>query len=206
MSFVERNKAWILPLLAAGVAGVAYMNYRSFSAPAPASPAAASPAPAAGAPAAAPAEPPPPQPSSMGGDSTLWEDLRPLAVVPQGLVQTEAMQSRATGVLGDDILRPPSPASSPFPVPPEPEALKPEPRGGGSGAADPLAVAPPPDFLIQIPEGRRVWFAGEGYRVHQKVEGSPFVVKRIGQDQVVLQGPGGPQIRSTHSNPFPEAP
>ena len=203
MSFVERNKAWILPLLLVAGAGVVYLNVKTLSGPAqaPSGPGSAAPAPAP-LPAAAPA--PPDAQGSPAPDASLWEDLKPLAVVPSGLDPSGALQSRATAVLGDDILHPRLPPPPSFPVPPDPTGPRPLVRASGSGAAP--AAAPDPEFLIETPEGRRAWFSGEGYREHQKLDGSPFLIKRIRRDRVVLEGPGGPQTRSTHPSISQEAP
>ena len=201
MSFVERNKAWILPLLAVGVAGVVYLNVRTLSGPtaAPAAPAGAAPALVA---AAAPALPV--TPDSAASDTTLWEDLKPLAVVPPGLSQTDVLQAQATAVLGETILRPPPSTFPSFPVPPDPAGSRSMNREPGPEALP--GPAPDPDFLIEVPEGRRVWFSGEGYREHQRLDGSSFLIKRIGRERVVLEGPGGPQTRSTHPMIHSEAP
>lgn len=200
MSFVERNKAWILPLLAVGVAGVVYLNVGTLSgpAPAPAVPAGAAPTPVA----AAPALPVTPDPATS--DATLWDDLKPFAVVPPGLVQTEALQAQATAVLGEKILRPPPSTFPSFPVPSDPAGSRPMDREPGPVALP--GPAPDPEFLIEVPEGRRAWFSGEGYREHQRLDGSSFLIKRIGRERVVLEGPGGSQTRSTHPTIHSEAP
>lgn len=207
MSFVERNKAWILPLLLVAGAGVVYLNVRTLSGPtqAPSEPGTTASGPA-GVP--APATPAAPVPSdtqaSPAPDTSLWEDLKPLAVVPSGLEPSEALQSRATAVLGDEVLHPRLPPRPAFPVPPNPVGPRPPVRASGAGTAP--GIAPDPDFLIEIPEGRRAWFSGEGYREHQKLDGSPFLIRRIHRDRVVLEGPGGPQTRSTHPSIALEVP
>lgn len=207
MSFVERNKLWLLPLLGLGVAAVGWYNVQAFSGsknPAPA-PEAPSTRVEEGAPAPAPAPAPPgeaaaPTPGLEGGG--LWDDLKALATVPGDLNRLDALDSQARGVLppsalqegGSEVLRLPGPKVW---LPRE----RPRPA---TGEAAPGLQAPDPDILIQLPEGRRVWFDGIGYREQQALEEAPWKVRRIAPRSVELQGPRGTEVKAIHP-PIPTA-
>ncbi len=199
MSFVERNKRWLLPVLALGVGAVGWFNYQSFAGPkpaeAPAAPVAGQPAePAQGA-ATAPPAPAPEPPVDSGG---LWDDLKALAVVPGDLNRLDALDTQARGPLPLAALR-----ESPSDLirlggPKVWEARsKPHPTAGGT-QPDP---APIPDILIQLPEGGRVWFDGVGYREKQELDRTPWKVRKIHPKAVELQGPGGTEVKSIHPAP-----
>lgn len=205
MSFVEKHKAWLLPLLGVGIAAVVLMNVKLLSAkPAPATPDAPQPAPAAPepAPAAAPAAP---APEEQGAD--LWADLRPLAVVPPELAQEGALRDRARQSLADSQFRVVAPEVSH-------PALKEEVVAKAPKTAEPEAPPQPPpelDFLLRTPGGgARAWIAGRSYAQGQTLAGTPYRVKRIGTSRVLLDGPGGATERSTnplerpaHGHPAP---
>lgn len=191
MSFVERNKAWILPALAVGAAAVVYLNVRTLSAPTPSTPLPS---------AAHSAEPPPPSaaPAAVpGADAHLWDDLLPLAVVPAGLEGRETFERRALTTLGAaDLIgsAPPAGLARPDSEPGRPVPVAP------SGGAAPATPAPHPDFLIQGPAGARAWFEGRGYRPGQTLQGQPFQVQGVELDpapRVHLKGAGGLATRST---------
>lgn len=199
MSFVEKHKAWLLPLLGVGIAAVVLMNVKLLSAkpaPPPVSPDA--PPPAAPEPAVAP-----PVAAQAGPQETetadLWADLRPLAVVPSELGEAAALRDRARMSLPDPQARTASPAVPPPTLRAETPAKRPE-------KAEAEAPPPPPpelDFLLRTPGGgARAWIAGHAYVQGQALAGSPYRVKRIGASKVLLSGPAGSTLRST--NPLDE--
>jgi len=195
-SFIERNKAWVLPLLGVAAAGVIYMNVKMLgpSAKAVAPPA---PPPAAGAPGPAPqpVAPPPPAPPPQSAPPRpetpdLWSDLRALEEPWAGLNQTEAILARGGPSLTADLLRPPTPTLS------TPKSLQvPEPRpiavsGPASGASAPAAPPPEVDFLIRNALGSAAWMEGSGFKVGQLLPGG-WRVRRITPDMVEVEGPAG---------------
>lgn len=204
MSFVEKHKAWLLPLLGLAAAGVVYMNIRAFS---------GSPAPAAAEgqpPAETPENPEPaPQPeaapeSGSGGDGDLWADLRGLAEVPPALKDEAAMRSRArTGVV--DLMKPLDPPSVLRPAAVrEPKAPTPPVAAAEAAPGEP----PPLDFLVQGGQGGRAWFEGAPFRSGQALPGTRLVVGPISGSKVTLKSPSGPRVLSTNPlhAPAPEAP
>ncbi len=194
MSFVERNKTWILPALLVGAAGVVWMNVRTFSdAPAPVTV-----PPPRDLPATAEAAPAPAPPVTQGAlEGNLWDDLLALAVVPADLGDRGPFEQRALTTLtpaqlaGDD-------ASAPLARP----GLEP---GRPLRSAEPVSgaqavSAPQPDFLIEGPAGSRVWFEGRGYGQGQALRDQPFRVQSIEFDPaplVRLKGSRGLATRST---------
>lgn len=204
MSFVEKNKAWLLPLLGLAAAGVVYMNLRTFQG-------SAAPAVAEGQPPAEtpenpePAPPPEALPSAEeGGDGDLWGDLRGLAEVPSALKDEGALRARArTGIT--DLMKPLDPPSVLRPaVVREPKA--PPPPGAAPEAAP--GEPPPLDFLVQGGQGGRAWFEGAPFRSGQALPGTGLVVGPISGSKVTLKGPSGPRVLSTNPlhAPAPEAP
>ena len=198
MSFVERNKLWLLPTLVVGVAAVAWFNYQSFGGEKPAEPA---PAPIAGqssevAPADSSPAPTPMQeaPTEASG---VWDDLKALASVPGDLNRLDALDTQARASLPvaalrespSDLIRLGGPKMWEAPS-------KPHPSGEGSPDSAPL-----PDILIQLPEGSRVWFDGVGYREKQELDRAPWKVRKIHPKAVELQGPGGTEVKSIHPAP-----
>lgn len=202
MSFIEKNKAWILPLLGVAAAGVVYLNIRTMSAP-PAPPA----APPAPEPVAAPATPE----GTSSGD--LWEDLRKFAAPPPALADENGFRDQARRSTGGALRVPEADATLPSPsAVREPKPIsEPKPK---SGAGPETPSHPPPglDFLIQGPTGSRAWLEGRPYRSGEKIPGQPLQVGSIGFASVELKGPKGRTILSTnplhHSGPRPivEAP
>ncbi len=212
MSYIENNKAWILPLLGVGTAGVIWMNVRTFNPP-PST--AQETLPPAGAPAASPAAaaPPtvtPPLPPVPDGNQSLWDDLRPVAFVPAALEASATFEQNALSSLPSGAFSAPGLASVVRPVGPEPRQNAPRASLPGTGTpAAALAVAPPPDFLIDGPGGAQAWFEGQGYHTGQALKGHPFQVQGIRilpWPQVTLQGPAGSTTHSTRPAPVQEHP
>lgn len=204
MSFIEKNKAWLLPLLALGVLGVGYMNYRSFTgesaAPDGAAPQETTPLEEAAPPAeaAAPTPEPSPQteePNEASAESgNLWADLESFAVVPGELGQEGPLRDRARVALDPGLTQEPlllldKPTHSSL-QPIRPKSV------GGSGPD--LATPPQLDFLIHTPQGAFAWFEGRGYRVGENLGDSGYVVNRIGATSVELMGPGGAVLEYTN--------
>lgn len=202
MSFVERNKLWLLPLLGLGVVAVGWYNMQAFSGPKTPPPEPQAP-PAAGeaapsAQASAPATPAPAVPAGGGEGGGLWDDLKPLALVPGDLNRLEALDNQARGVLpasalqegGSEALR----MSGPKVWIPK-ERPRPVVEGHEAPAGPP---APDPDILVQLPEGRRVWIDGVGYREAEALAQKPWRVRRIEPRAVELQGPKGTETKPIH--------
>lgn len=200
MSFVEKHKAWLLPVLALGVAGVVYMNVKTLSKPpAPASrPSEApnqGPAPApAPAPAAAPTAVPP---RPAGPEGELWADLRTLEAPWPALNQSEEVMRRSERPLEAD-------ASSAQPVfhpdrwarLPKPKVLVPPPVIQGPAAPAPRLVPPPPvAFVGNTPSGPVAWIEGKPWQEGAVLPGG-YRLKRILLDRVVLEGPAGLEERA----------
>ncbi len=201
MSFIEKNKVWLLPLLALGVLGVGYMNYRTFTGE-PAAPvsedaaapeAAPQPEPAAPMEGAAPAASP--EDVEAAQDSgNLWADLEAFAVVPGELALEDPLRDRARVALDPALIL----ESSLFLDKPTRSSLQlVRPKPGGSADAERLAP-PQLDFLIHTPHGSFAWFEGRGYRVGESLAGSGYVVSRIGVMSVELTGPGGSVLEYTN--------
>jgi hypothetical protein len=219
VSFVEKHKLWLLPLLGAGVLAVVYFNYRSLHhpvadaaaappaadapAPAPAAPAAdaaaqaspaLSPAPAAEAAAAAPA----------GEANGLWGDLEALAQPPPEVVDAGALRDRSRASL-DPLLGPAFPAELPRPG----TVRQAEPARAAALGAQPaplvLPEAPPPPelaFILSGPDGLSAWFAGRPYREGQTLPGG-YRVTAVRWNGATLAGPGGRTVTlSTFAHRF----
>lgn len=201
MSFVERNKAWLLPLLGVGVLGVVWMNLQTFKpkkAPAKPTPPAATPSPLtpAAAPAPAPVPPPAPhaappahEPGASGVD--LWSDLRPLEPPAPTLAQADEMLKEGARPL--DLARigqRPEPELDPLswrglPEPHFPKAVV--------AAAQPKtpSAAPKLELILEGPDGaQEAWFRGRPYREGQSPDGV-HRIKQIRRWSVVLSGPNG---------------
>ena len=202
MSFVEKNKAWLLPLLGVGVASVLFMNYRSLSAP------------AAGptilqAPMAAPAAPElPPTGQELlasapgpGAAKDLWADLKPLAQPPAELAAESELRRKAQGRM-DELLVAAFPTSLPMPGPVR-EASQPAPvRNPKPGPVKPVAVSARPEleFIVSGPDGCSAWFQGRPYRQGEALPGGSYQVVAVTWNHVTLKGPGGKTlVQSTDS-------
>lgn len=192
MSFIERNKAWVLPLLGVAAVGVIYMNVKMLgpSAKAAVPPAAGTPGPTPPPVAPPPPAPPPQSAPAKPGTPDLWSDLRALEEPWAGLNQTEAILARGGPAMTADILHPPIKTLS------SPNSLRvPEPRTivvSGPSAGPSVPVAPPPevDFLIRNVMGSSAWMEGSGFKVGQLLPGG-WRVRRITPDMVEVEGPGG---------------
>jgi len=205
VSFIEKNKAWILPLLGVGVLGVLYLNFRPTPPPAPPSGPEVPVAPGTPAPEPTPA-PAVATPAPGAAEGDIWEDLRAFAVPPPFLADENSFRDRARrsaqAALQDTsptlALDAPTGVREPVP-PPEPSAK--------TGVGLPATPAPPPelDFLIHGPTGARAWFEGQSYRSGQAIEGKALSVGPIGVHSVELKGPKGKTVLSTnplhHSGP-----
>lgn len=195
MSFIEKNKVWLLPLLGLGVLGVGYMNFRTLQGE-PAAPEAAAPAetPQEPAPVSAPETPAAPAPE---GD--LWADLQAFALVPGNLSDANRLKDRARLALGAELgagngLTLEKPAWSGLSV----QTVRPAGTAPASHA-DPGQV-PEPEFLIHGPQGSFAWFAGQAYRAGEPIQHGSYVLKRIGPAYVELSSPDGKVLAFT--NPF----
>ena len=199
MSFVEKHKAWLLPLLGLGVGAVGYLNFRS-SAPTPAPASPVEPAPLIRT-SAVPAQVAP-------GPGDVWGDLQAMAK-PQGPPAREAkLRERCRQDLGP-LLQAPA----------RPELLRPgrvreaeAEHAAAVAAPPPKVVEPPPvptvDFVMSGPAGARAWIQGRPYRIGEAIGPGPYAVAAIERNQVTLVGPGGktfPQVMNhylpTHAGP-----
>jgi hypothetical protein len=205
LSFVEKHKAWLLPLLGAGVLAVAVLNLRSLKprpAPAPAPP---GPAPAllpmpSAPPGQAQAQAPAQTPQQPGSAGDLWGDLKALAKPPAAILAEAALRDRSRENL-DALLDPRFPTDLPRPgLVREAQPIR------VAGPADPAAKAPvaPPlpelEFILSCPQGLQAWFQGRPYLQGQTLPGGGFRIGSIQWDQVTLVGPAGRTVRQqTHS-------
>ena len=202
MSFIEKNKVWLLPLLALGVLGVGYMNFRTFTE----QPAAEAVAEDGTAPPAAPpaetaesAEAPAPgtgqeDTEAALGSGDLWADLEAFAVVPGALAQEGPLRDRARVALDPALAQ----AELLLLDKPVRSSLQPV-RSMPGGEAGSLQAPPPElEFLIHTPQGSFAWFEGRGYRVGESLAGGGYVVSRIGALSVELTGPGGSILEYTN--------
>lgn len=209
MSFVEKNKAWLLPLLGVGVAAVVYLNLRS---PAPAGP--LDPPPAAAA-AVAPPGPTPLHPAAAADPNDLWSDLKALAAPPASLQDEALLRERSRARL-DGLLDGVFPTGLPRPV--AVREAQPAPQAGGPPAPVAAAAAPPPmpelGFILSGPEGLTAWFQGRSCRAGQAIPASAFRVGAIHWNRAEVIGPTGktvveythPHLPVAGSRPIVEAP
>ena len=206
MSFIEKNKAWLLPLLGLGILGVGYMNFRTIKGDAP--PAenqavAPQPAPVTGNQGAvSPQAPPTPAPeSAVSGEAQqdLWTDLRSFAVLPGNLAQEGALKDRARVALGAE-LDAESPLTLGNPSGNSLETPTHQTEGQGSAMLSTSSVLPELEFVIHGPEGSSAWFGGHAYRAGEKLPVDGYSVSRIGPTFVELNGPTGKTLKYT--NPF----
>lgn|GEM_PF-5503904 len=220
MSFVQKNKAWLLPILGAGVVWAFWNMYQAFT-PVPAAPVQPASAPLAGVPPApvAPAPsptplpaplppPPPPQPSAPpAANAGLWADLTALEASPAELNRTEELLKE-----GEKPLTPagmqelPEPQLSPeeWRGLPEPQILRVAPRGESMTPAAPL---PRLDFVLERDDTKvkEAWMGGRGYREGASPNGT-HRIKRITDNTVLLAGPTGEILLTTDLGTAPPPP
>lgn len=222
MSFVEKNKAWLLPLLAVGVLGVVYLNIRTMTAPPtppvpPSTESEPNPSPLAEGPGADPAPvepgadaPPPvmadsPAPAGPGADSglDLWADLRGLAVAPPYLADENTFRDLARRSALDAIRSRPQPGLLTVPSGVrEPLSLVEASEKSGVNANLPISQVPELDFLIHGATGSRAWLEGKSYRAGQTLDGNLLSVGPIRATSVVLKGPSGKTRTILSTNPL----
>jgi hypothetical protein len=189
VSFVERNRRWLLPLLGAGVAGVLWMNLpvRTAAAAEHAAPAAAPEAPPQD-----DAQPqPPPVALSLEQDFKFLETPEPSD--PVGLL------AAGRQVLGAALREPRRAELHPDQWGRLP-GIPPPSRAPGPGPRAALQPPPPVDFLIETSAGPEAWIKGVGYRPGATLEGG-YKLKRITGTGVVLAGPRGEEDRPLRSAP-----
>jgi hypothetical protein len=198
MSFAERNKAWLLPLLGVVALGVVYLNIQTLQAPAaPAAPPGPSPALQTTAPPSAPAQAGP-EPRSAG-PADLWSDLRRLEGPSPALNQTQEILGHAAEPLDSHepapALRPQTQAWTRLTNP----SLPAPPRDAQAPPAVKAAPAPLPtlSFVATSSSGPQAWLDGRPYAVGQTTPGG-YRVQRILADRVVLEGPTGTVECFTH--------
>lgn len=211
MSFVEKNKAWLLPLLAVGVLAVVYMNIRRMSA-SPTPP--AQPSTDSEAPPVADSEVPtgpetpvavPSAPLSPGADAgpDLWADLRGMAVPPPYLADENTFRDLARRSALEAIQDQPKPVSlTPLsgvrePLAPMGIAEKPAVKG-----SLPEPQVPELDFLIHGASGSQAWLEGKAYRSGQFLEGNLLSVGPIRSTSVELKSPSGKTRTILSTNPL----
>jgi prepilin-type processing-associated H-X9-DG protein len=204
LSFIDKNKVWLLPLLGLGILGVGYMNYRSFSgggsesAPTSAAPEQPTPEPPTQPATTTPSQPAAPTPSQAppasvdatdaSSSGNLWDDLQGFAVVPGTLAQEQAVKDRARVAMGPELEDPPplrlerpNVAASTKPLRKDPSLEK----------SLTLNEAPELEFLVHGAQGNFAWFDGSAYKVGDSLPGTNFVVNRIESTFVELRGPQG---------------
>jgi len=213
VSFVEKNKAWLLPLLAVGVLAVVYMNIRTMSAsPTPATPPSAEPElpPSAESEAPAPDAAPPMEsspltPATGAADAgpDLWADLRGMATPPPYLAEENTFRDLARRSALEAIQRQPKPAALTLPS----GVREPQPPveaadvSGPKGSPVPSQL-PELDFLIHGASGSRAWLEGKSYRSGQVLEGNLLSVGPIRSTSVELKGPSGKTRTILSTNPL----
>lgn len=194
MSFAERNKIWLLPLLAAGVAAVLWYDLRDTGTPATAVPSAPPQAavPDASAPPSSSAAQPTAAPDAgaavmppLGPDA--WADLRPMNTVPAFLNQLSGLTTQATRALPRDLLDPPPPGAMGNQALATPDLLS-IPSVGGSG---PASEPPTLEFISRTPEGLHAWYGGVAFKAGQTILGTTYRIREIRPPKVVLEGPSG---------------
>lgn len=188
MSFAERHKAWLLPLLALGVAGVVYMNIQMLGPKTPPSPPPGAPAAAAVAPSASAPLP------EEGQGKELWGDLKALEAPSPRLLDTVELMR-----LGESPQDWTSPSRGAVLHPdrwprlslPRPAAKSP--LAGAAASAD--APPEPPPALPQVifvgrtPSGPVVWIEQRPYREGDRLP-SGYRVARIALDRVRFEWAG----------------
>lgn len=197
MSFVQKHKAWLLPLLGVGVVWAGWNISQSLkpSAPVPVKSdvpeGSARPAP----PVAAPA--PPPAPKAPAAND-LWSDLRQLDTPAPGLNQVTELVQQGARPLAPDWLQ----ASSRPDFRPTRWKDLPEPQfprlTTGPEAKSLSAPLPVLDFVLerQDSRSREAWIGGKAYQEGQSPDGV-HRIKHITNRSVLLVGPSGETLLTT---------
>ena len=215
MSFVERNKAWLLPLLGVGVVGVLWLNYLTFYPRKPVTasppnakatpPVAGSTSPSVSANQAAPNEanaPPPSVPRSANPPSVsvagdLWADLKIVEAPPPELNGMDALLKEGENPLRLAVFqetKKPTLSPEDWTHLPEPEIVHKNLVASHDVPLPPLVL----DFVLRLENGvRQAWFGGKAYREGQKPDRA-HKIKRITERGVVLSGSGGETLISTN--------
>lgn len=211
MSFIQRHKLWLLPLLGVGCAWGLWNTYRTIS-PAPkgplpeeppraAMPEAAAPAPE---PSPAPSFPPPgPAPVPPSAGPNLWSDLRALEAPPPALLRVDELLKQGEQPVGEAQMRElPPPALNPsdwraLPEPPRPVRASVQATRPGASSMPIL------DFVVerQGTGSREAWIGGRGFTEGQSPDGV-HRVKRIEGRAVLISGPTGETWLSTRMGPL----
>ena len=196
MSFVEKNKAWLLPLLVGGLGAVAYIDFHpSFPAgnlpagpafpaqPGPAKPPAPAPAPA------------PQAPALGGGPGAIWDDLKALAQPPAAILEESVLRQRCRSTL-DPLLDIQFPTGLPRPgaVREASSERGVPPPGPGAAPARPAPPMPELSFILSGPGGLRAWFKGRPYREGEDIAGGGFRVGSIRWNRVGLVDAAGKTV------------
>lgn len=190
MTFVERNKRWLLPILAVAAAGVVWLNFpaQSVEASTDASekiPVLTTEAPAPAAPQPAPA---------------LDQDFKYLETPPPGANDPAPLMEEGRWILDDGRRSPARPPElhprlwSRLPGLPAP------PRSPGPARAPAAKLPGALEFVIETGSGREVWIDGVGYRAGATLAGG-YRIKRITGTGVVLTGPSGDVERPLRAEP-----
>jgi hypothetical protein len=201
MSFVERNKAWLLPLLAVGLGAVVYMNIQAYKTPS--TPTNAEPTPAPEPTSTQPPALPNDKPSEGTSNQEIWADLRRLEAPWHKLNDSAGILESADRRLDLDTPAPTAhPQSQAWSRLTNPKRIKVESRGMEAASPQP---APRLSFVAQTPSGSVAWIAGLPYSSGQVAPGG-YRVKQIKSDSVIFEGPQGPVVCWTHgikSDPSP---
>ena len=181
MSFAERNKRWLLPLLGLASAGVLWMNLSGTEAPAKDR------APSVEAPESAAGTDPPPPPTQAGGHDLAAPPPQANDTAPFLLAGHLALSAALRGSPEPPGLHPDQWKNLPNPPPAPPPQV---------GISLPALKTPPPlEFIIETGSGRQAWLGGRGYRQGDTLEGG-FVLKRVTPGGIVLSSPAGMEERT----------
>jgi hypothetical protein len=208
VSFAERHKRWLLPLLGIALAGVVWLNLPArtpAAAPGPKVPAPASPESASGS-AGAPSpdqtearEPgpsgPAPEPPALGTASLEDNDTLPLLLAGRQPVIGTLRNGPRPPVLHPDqwagLAQGPQPAAA----------------SASASAVDRPAPTPATaprtlDFTLESATRQEVWVGGRGYRPGDTLPGG-YRLRRLTPDGALLAGPDGERRMSLGAAPGP---
>lgn len=197
MSFVQKHKAWLLPVLGLGVVWAGWNISQSLK---PSAPVPVKPENAVGTAPATPATPPPPPPLApkAPGTNDLWSDLRQLDTPAAGLNQVAELVHQGASPLAPGWLQgSPRPDFRParWKELPEPQF----PRQTAGPEARPLsAPLPVLDFVLERQDARtrEAWIGGKAYQEGQSPDGV-HRIKHITNRSVLLVGPSGETLLTT---------